>query len=52
MNTAIKEMLGKISQITENVSQENTEMDEINSTIEKLHNFAVEIGDMVSTLYK
>ena len=52
MNTSIKEMLGKISQITENVSKENSEMEEINSTVDQLHDFAVEIGEMVSTLYK
>ena len=51
MNTSIKDMLSKISQISENVSMENKEMEDISVTIEKLHAFANEIGEMVSTLY-
>ncbi len=51
MNSSIKEMLGKINAISENVSSENTEMEEINSTIEELHSHADEIGKMVSTLF-
>ena len=52
MNNAIKEMLGKISQISENVSTENKEMEEIDKTIGELHSFADEIGVMVQTLFK
>ena len=52
MNNAIKEMLGKISQISENVSTENEEMEEIDKTIGELHSFADEIGSMVQTLFK
>ncbi len=52
MNASIKDMLNKIAQITENVSSENKEMAEVNDTVEKLHNFADEIGEMVSTLFK
>ena len=52
MNTSIKDMLNKITQISETVATENSEMEEIDSTIEELHDFAVEIGDMVSTLYR
>ena len=52
MNTSIKDMLGQITQISEDVTKENSEMEGIDSTIEELHGFAVEIGDMVSTLYK
>ena len=52
MNTSIKDMLGQITQISEDVTKENAEMEGIDSTIEELHGFAVEIGDMVSTLYK
>ena len=52
MNKSIKDMINKISEISENVSSENTEMEEINTTIEKLHDFADEIGDMVLTLYQ
>ena len=48
---SIKDMINKISEISENVSSENTEMEEINTTIEKLHDFADEIGEMVSTLF-
>lgn len=52
MNTSIKDMLNRITQISETVATENSEMEEIDSTIEELHDFAVEIGDMVSTLYR
>ena len=52
MNTSIKDMLGQITQISEDVTKENAEMEGIDSTIEELHGFAAEIGDMVSTLYK
>ena len=52
MNESIKEMLGKISKISENVTSENAEMEEIDNTIEELHSFADEIGEMVSTLYR
>ena len=52
MNSSIKDMLGKINIISENVSNENAEMEEINQTIGELHSFADEIGEMVSTLYK
>lgn len=51
MNTSIKDMLSKISQIGESVTKENKEMEGINVTIEKLHEFTIEIGEMVSTLY-
>lgn len=52
MNTSIKDMLSKIEKISENVSTENKEMQEIDDTIEQLHDFADEIGEMVSTLYE
>ena len=52
MNTAINGMLTKILNISENISTENAEMQEINATVEKLHDFANEIGTMVSDLYK
>ncbi|MCR5321914.1 MAG: PAS domain-containing protein [Lachnospiraceae bacterium] len=52
MNDSIKEMLGKIDIVSNNVSSENEEMEKINSTIEQLHKFADEIGAMVSTLFK
>ncbi len=52
MNSSIKEMLGKISGISESITTENEEMENINSTVEKLNVFAEEIADMVSTLYK
>ncbi len=51
MNDSIQEMLGKITLVSENVTAENTEMEEIDQTIEKLHSFADEIGSMVSTLF-
>ncbi|MCR5847146.1 MAG: PAS domain-containing protein [Lachnospiraceae bacterium] len=52
MNDAINGMLDKILNISDNISTENAEMQEINATVEKLHNFANEIGSMVSDLYK
>ena len=52
MNAGIKDMLDKITQVSDNVTSENTEMEEINTTIEKLHGFADEIGEMVSTLFR
>ncbi len=52
MNDAIKDMLNKISRISDNVSSENEEMEEIDETIDQLHSFANEIGEMVETLYK
>ena len=52
MNSAINEILTKILDISQNISTENAEMQEINATVEKLHDFANEIGDMVSDLYK
>ena len=52
MNASIKDMLNKISDISNNVSSENKEMEDINNTVEKLHVFANEIGEMVSTLYR
>ena len=52
MNTSIKDMLSKITQISENVTAENEEMEEIDKEIEALKSFADEIGTMVSTLFK
>ncbi|MCR5686394.1 MAG: PAS domain-containing protein [Lachnospiraceae bacterium] len=52
MNTSVKDMLGKISLISESVTSENQEMEEIDRTIEKLNSFAEDIASMMSTLYK
>lgn len=52
MNSAIKDMLEKITLISENVTSENSEMEEIDATVEKLQTFADEIGEMVKTLFK
>ncbi|MBR4344909.1 MAG: PAS domain-containing protein [Lachnospiraceae bacterium] len=52
MNASVKDMLGKISMISENVSQENREIEEIDRTVQNLHDFAEEIAQMMSTLYK
>ena len=52
MNASVKDMLGKISMISENVSSENQEMEEIDKTVEKLNNFAEDIANMMATLYK
>ncbi|MCR5700595.1 MAG: PAS domain-containing protein [Lachnospiraceae bacterium] len=51
MNDSVKEMLGKISLISDNVSEENQQMEQIDSTIEELNKFAVDIGNMANTLY-
>lgn len=52
MNASVKDMLEKISKISENVSNESEEMEKIDATVEGLHNFANDIAEMVSTLYK
>ncbi|MCR5510809.1 MAG: PAS domain-containing protein [Lachnospiraceae bacterium] len=51
MNSSVKDMLTKISEISENVTSENEEMEEIDKTIEQLRIHAGEIADMVGTLY-
>ena len=52
MNGSVKDMLTKISAISENVQTENAEMEEIDATIDKLRDFADDIGNMAGTLYK
>ena len=52
MHASIKDILGKINQISESVTTENEEMESIDETVEELHKAADEIADMASTLYK
>ena len=52
MNTSVMDMLDKIKQTSENVAEENTEMAQIDATVENLHGLADDIGDIVMTLYK
>ena len=52
MNSSVKDMVDKISKISENVATENDEMEKIDQTIEGLNKFANDIAEMVATLYK
>ena len=52
MNSSVKDMVDKISKISENVATENDEMQKIDQTIEGLNKFANDIAEMVATLYK
>ena len=52
INLSIKEMLGKIGQISETMETENAEMEEIDSTLKDLDRFAEEIRDMAGSLYR
>ncbi len=52
MNSAVEDMLLKIQQTSENVTEENTEMAQIDETVEKLHSLADDIGAIVLNLYK
>ena len=51
MNSGIKDMLEKISVISDSVTVENEEMEKINSTVGELSVFADELGDMVKSLF-
>ncbi len=52
MNEAVKDILEKISQISESVAAENQEMETIDQTVDALHVAADEIAQMAVTLYK
>lgn len=52
MNKSVQDMLDKIEQTSKNVTMENEEMEQIDITVEKLHNLADDIGSIVMTLYK
>jgi len=52
INLSIKEMLGKIGQISETMETENAEMEEIDATLKDLDRFAEEIRDMAASLYR
>jgi len=52
MNTSVKDMLNKISLISDSVTSENQEMEEIDKTIGELNSFAEDIAGMMATLYK
>ncbi|MCR5596198.1 MAG: PAS domain-containing protein [Lachnospiraceae bacterium] len=51
MNDSVEDMLGKITQISEGVTNESAEMQEIDATIGELHRAADEIAAMAETLY-
>ena len=51
MRESVGDMLGKITQISENVTDESAEMQEIDATIVALHKSADEIAEMASSLY-
>ena len=51
MNTSVKDMLNKISEISRNVTNENEEMEKIDKTIEELKGDASTIAELVETLY-
>ncbi len=51
MNASVKDMLTKISDISNNVTTENEEMEKIDKTIEELRSHANTIAEMVGTLY-
>ncbi len=52
MNDSVKNMLGKIEVISSEVTDESAEMEEIDATVEGLHQAADEIAIMAETLYK
>ncbi|MCR5453100.1 MAG: PAS domain-containing protein [Lachnospiraceae bacterium] len=52
MNSSIRDMLNKIQSISDNINTEKTEMENIESTVDQVNQFADEIGDLVSSLYK
>ena len=52
VNYSVKDILVKINQISESISEENEEMNVINSTVQNLHSAADEIAQMAETLYK
>ena len=52
VNNSVKEMLNKISQISDTMMDENTGMQEIDKTIKNLHKFAEDISNMSENLYK
>lgn len=52
INDSVKEMMNKITQISETMMDENAEMEEIDTTIKQLHQFAEEISTMAATLYQ
>lgn len=52
INLSIKEMLGKIGQISETMETENAEMQQIDATLKELDRFAEEIRDMAASLYQ
>ena len=51
MRNCVNEMLEKIALISENVTDESAEMQEIDATITSLHKAADEVADMAAKLY-
>ncbi len=52
MNTAIKDVMTRINEISESVSTQSANMQEINATIEDTKGLATTIKEMSETLYK
>ena len=52
INLSVREMLNRISQISDTMINENQGMQEIDATVKKLHTFAEDISSMAATLYK
>ena len=52
MNASVKEMLEKIDVISSEVTDESAEMEEIDATVEGLHQAADDIAIMAASLYK
>lgn len=51
MNASVKEILVKITEISDSVTEENAEMDKIDATVDELHASANEIAKMAASLY-
>ena len=52
MNASVKDMLEKIDAISSEVTDESAEMEEIDATVEALHQSVDDIADMAASLYK
>jgi len=51
MNASVKDMLDKIDAISSEVTDESAEMEEIDATVEALHQSVDDIADMAASLY-
>ena len=51
MNSSVRDVMGRVALINDNVASQSANMEEINATVEEAHSLAIEIGDMARTLY-